>query len=346
MSAMTIVCPFCPLHCDDVNADALSVGQTGCGVADSRVNLVRGASSSLDVSGDLDTCRSWVAEASRIVISGYVIDLETSRAISEFAAKTGAAVDVASTNPTAAKLFAREGGFFTTLGELTSADVSVLVIGDPATHWPRIEERLRHVKAIVRWPDSSALPKRAAALRLHAAERFLEPSTVDDELAAALQLVSEATYLVVLVAPLQESISRSPVVWSSLLGLVRERNKLSRAAILSFDPSITVRSVIAARNDPTPFAIPADETSLRIEFSPFGERVFKSAGRQIIIGLANQPLHANQVLLPAGVPGMHHAGIVIRGDGSVTLPLQASSNETASPTPAGQLRSLACEVRT
>ena len=161
-----------------------------------------------------------------------------------------------------------------------------------------------------------------------------------DELAAALQLVSEATYLVVLVAPLQESISRSPVVWSSLLGLVRERNKLSRAAILSFDPSVTVRSVIASRNDPTPFAIPADHGSLRIEFSPFGERVLESTGRKIVIGLAKQPLHANQVLLPAGLPGMHHAGIVIRGDGSVTLPLQAWSSETASPTPAGQLRSL------
>ena len=344
MSAMTVVCPFCPLHCDDVNPAALRAGETGCRVADSRANWVRRESSSLATSADLETCRRWVEEASQIVISGYVIDLETARAISEFAATTGAVVKVNGTNPTASKLFAREGGFYTTLGELSSRAVSVLVIGDPATHWPRLEERLRHVKAIVRWPDSSALPQRIAALRLHTAKRFSDQSTVDDELAAAIQLVIDSTYLVVLIAPLHETIARSPVVWSSIFGLVRERNKVSRAAILSFDPSVTVRSVLASRNDPLPFAFPCNESSLCIEFSPFGERSSESTGRKIIIGLAKPSLGSNQRLLPAGVPGMHHAGIVIRGDGSVTLPLQSwqvgSHVDNLPATPAEYLRLL------
>lgn len=340
MSDMTIVCPFCPLHCDDLTAASLLAGATGCSVADKRAKLIRKVPPMHEASVNHETCRLWVAEASRIVISGYVVDMETSRAISEFAAKTGAAVDVASTNPTASKLVARDGGFFTTLGELTSRKASVLIIGDPATHWPRIEERLRHVKAIVRWPESTSLLAQVAALRLNAAKRFSAASQIDDQLAAAIQLVNEAEYLVVLVAPLQESVSHSPIFWSSLLGLVRERNKVSRAAILSFDPSVTVRSVIAARNDPPPFLFPYDEASLCIEFSPFGERTTPSTGRKIVIGLTQQPLPSNQTCLPAGVPGVHHAGIVIRGDGSVTLPLQSWANQPALLSPASQLRSL------
>lgn len=343
MSRDPVVCPCCPLHCDDIDPAPLMLGETGCPVADHRVAAVL-AADAVDNEEALVTSRQWIRDAKQIVVTGHVIDLETSRAISEFASATGADVEVDGSNPAMLPLFAREGAFLTTLGEVTSRDVSMFVIGDVASHWPRIETRLEHVKTIQRWDDDEALPSRLAALRALVTHRFTSESPVDAAVANAATMIKASAYLVVLVAPLQERIGRSPVIWSTILGMVRELNKTTRAAILSFDPSVTQRSVMASRFDPKPYRLPADGDALRIHFSPFGEGGNRSGGKTIMIGMGDKVFHKNERCLAASVPGLHHSGIVIRGDGSVTLPLQRCitnpDQRSELPTPAEQLRLL------
>ncbi len=359
MNDARIVCPCCPLHCDDLELASVLSARTGCSVADRLLSKLRSGDLVVDDVDSIEQARQWIADAHQIVISGHVIDLETSRAIAEFAKISGATVEVSGSNPTATRHLARDGGFLTTLGELRGRDRSVLMIGDVAAHWPRIEEHLRVERlsqpfptptlSLLRWPDSVNLPSRLAALRLQVAGRTASATDNDPELASTVELVIASKYLVLLVAPLLESISRSPVIWSSILGLVRERNKTSRAAILSFDPSVTVRSVLAARNDPPLSRFPLSDSILRIEFSPFGEPVAHASGRTIVIGMSDEKPTANQCVLQAAVPGLHHAGMVIRGDGSVTLPLQSCLSHLKAkdsiPTPADQLRRLIAVVR-
>jgi len=343
MSRDPVVCPCCPLHCDDVDPVQLMLGKTGCPVADHRVAAVL-AATAVDNEEALGTCRQWIRDAKQIVVTGYVIDLETSRAISEFANATGADVEVDGSNSAMLPLFAREGAFLTTLGEVTSRDASMLVIGDVTSHWPRIEARLEQVKTIQRWQDDEALTSRLAALRALVTNRFTAESPVDKVVASAATMIRASAYLVVLVAPLQESIGRSPVIWSTILGMVRELNKVTRAAILSFDPSVTQRSVMASRFDPKPYPLPANGAALHIHFSPFGMGGNRSGGKTIVIGTGDKVFHKNERCLTASVPGLHHSGIVIRGDGSVTLPLQTCfpkpDQRSELPTPAEQLRLL------
>lgn len=344
MSRDSVVCPCCPLHCDDIDPAQLMLGNTGCPVADHRVAAVLTADS-----GDCETAlvmgRQWIAKANRIVVTGHVIDLETSRAISEFADAHGADVEIDGSNSAMLPLFAREGAFLTTLGEVASRDVSMLVIGDVATHWPRIETWLERLKTIQRWEDNKALATRLAVLREAVSPRASSILAIDDEVTAAAAMIQSSTYVVVLVAPLSDDDdARSSVIWSTILGMVRELNKITRAAILSFDHSLTLRSVMASRLDPKPYRLPADPDAIHIHFSPFGDEPRRSGGKSIVIGIGDKVFNKNQLCLPASVPGLHHSGIVIRGDGAVTLPLQTGFQQADSrvllPTPADQLRRL------
>jgi len=338
-----VVCPCCPLHCDDVDPTELMNGKTGCDVADSRIASMMLGGSANDPA-NLATCRQWLRDANRVIVTGHVIDLETSRAVSEFAAATGADLHVASSNPAMLAEFAREGAFLTTLGELVSRDVSLLVIGDVASSWPRIETRIEKIRTIQRWRDDDELPAKLATLRGAVSNRFLPQTRISEEVAAVTEIIKASTYFVVLVAPLSEDSATSPIIWSTILGMIRELNSVTRAAILSFDQSVTVRSVMASRFDPKPYRLPLDENAIQIHFSPFGETHKRRGGKSIVIGIGDKVFINNQLCLPASVPGLHHSGIVFRGDGSVTLPLQNCLERTDSlnslPTPAEQLRRL------
>src|SRR5687767_9315852 len=99
MSPALIVCPLCPMHCDDVSAAQLMEGRTGCAVANKRMHVVRRAGSRTGAKNELDQCRQWVANADNIVVSGLAVDLETSRAIAQFVRETGARVEMKGCNP-------------------------------------------------------------------------------------------------------------------------------------------------------------------------------------------------------------------------------------------------------
>lgn len=346
MSSLQVVCPLCPLHCDDIDPSALSLGRTGCHRADSQMNaIVRSACPTVSAQV-LEECRQWVAQAKRIVIDGDVIDLETSRAIADFMDATGAELGVIG-DSAYADAFSREGAFTTTLGELTARETSMLVIGDPASHWPRINEKLSSIAHRVDWECSSRLPTQLASLRHKLTPRSPVQASEESDAAveAAFELVRQSKYLVVLVAPdafreAGESPVRADIAWASLLGMIRELNQTTRASLLNFDRSLTVRSVVASRGLASTLNFPRSDESLCIYFSPLGKMPANKKMRTIVIGRCDQPLGSEMRLLPASVAGVHHAGIVMRGDGSVTLPLQAPLSNASFLTPAQQLRSL------
>jgi hypothetical protein len=145
--------------------------------------------------------------------------------------------------------------------------------------------------------------------------------------------------------------------WSTLQGLLSELNRRIRASVLRFDNSMTLRSVAAWSSDgPHPSAaairVPVD---LEIHFSPWPVADTTSthvsttiARRRITIGRAEVQSDAGaatagescqSIHLPAAMPGIASDGIVIRGDGSVTLPLSRAM-ESGLPTAAMTLSRL------
>ena len=269
-----------------------------------------------------------------------MVDLETSRAIADFVQATGASVSVNSGYAAMISGTARDGAFMTTLGEAMTRNVSLLVIGDAQTHWPRIELKLARAETIAQWPHDDELLARVTALRGCLNDQSHLISAVPDGIREIADRIVAAEYLVVLVAPCLSDTPQTATLWSTLLGLVRERNRVARAAILSFDLSMTLRSVLASRLDPPPLDFPVRRSALRIHFAPFGEAASATSSRRIVIGIGDGVFDQNERCLPASVPGLHHPGVVIRGDGSVTLPLGHCVNAPVLPTPAQRLKQL------
>ncbi len=364
MSDELVVCPFCPLNCDNIPIRWMQTATTGCAQADARIKSVISRRAEPTSDAAIATSRQWVSAAKQITIGGTVADIETSRVVSDFVRDVGAQVHVQRTNPSAGVLFSSDGGFITTWGEVAAQGAAVWVIGDVKRRWPKVDESLSQAKSIVRWSESNRLGDQIAAVRQRLKMLSTDASAMtlergeDECVSAVLRLIADAKYLVVLVAPLHESISRSLVTWSSLSGLVRDLNKATRAAVLTFDPSITLRSVMASRLNPPTMQWPTRTDSLRIVFTPWADDETDSlwlneAGqtetitKTITIGVgdfgADTDDHPRRLHLAAGTPGFDHRGVVIRGDGSVALPLQqviALDNSVQLPTPGAMLRRL------
>jgi hypothetical protein len=343
MNESLVVCPFCPLHCDDIDPSMLAQRKVSCQLANSRMHKITQLSLATGNLPDLAECREWIKSAKRIVLGGHVIDWETARAVSEFVAATGAETDGLGSDVAYTETFSREGAFLTTLGELSARETSLLVIGDPTMAWPRIDEKLSMITRRLDWSDTADLSRKLAALRRKLRDADFE--ITDQDVLQAYDLIQTCPYFVVLVAPdairdQATSPVQSHVFWSTMLGMLRELNRKVRAALLNFDHSLTVRSVLASSGTSSKAEAPPDEETLCIQIAPFGHEVNHSLQRTIVIGSYDSPPSPHVKWFPATVPGIHHPGIVIRGDGSVTLPLHTVEPSTAYPTPAEYLRAL------
>ncbi len=370
MSGMpTVVCPFCPLHCDDIPMESMRRGQTGCSTADARVRqcdrlLDRdphpngGMPEKIDSekvglrTDEIDRLKIadlWIRQARRIVIDGTIVDLETARAVAGFVGRHDANVRLDGLNDrhTTRKdciaagyreTFARDGGFTATIGEAIARDAAVTYLGDVDAAWPRLRHRLRRCQAspfveLQDPPDGAAdlsagdaipLPERLASIR-----RELIQCGLDAFADAARR------YQVFVVAPSLADDHDPLLIWSSLFGLIRQWNGSGRAALLSLDNSMTARSVMAWNGIAVRGESDCDDPdSLVITLRPWGDCESWIAdqppltpdprpSRRIVIG-NGIPTRGNGedcIELPASVPGVHRDGVVIRGDGSVTLPL-------------------------
>ncbi len=269
MSSPSFVCPFCPLHCDDLEAAKLvpadpklsgshpdrplpvDAGGEPCSLFQQHLDsaLAHHLSSAAATEATFATARQWVEQAEQIWITGRILDLQTARAVCRFAEQTRAAVSV-SADPAAAvetaaycETFAREGGFATTLGDAAAAHACVILIGDPSQRWPRLRQRLARAGEIYAWQNTDHLSERVAQLR-RLLRRPGESLPADDpDLAACRELCGRAISVVFVVVPEVLDPGEAMPFWSTMTGLLRDLNVRIRAALLRFDETLTFRSV-------------------------------------------------------------------------------------------------------
>lgn len=380
MSSASFVCPFCPLHCDDLqaaklvrddaaqaaaakSAEAGTGGEACVRLQQHLVTALEHHRSPAASAAAITTAQQWVERAQQICITGRILDLQTARSVCRFAEQTGAdvqvATDPAATAETAAYLesFTRDGGFATTLGDAAAPHTSVILIGDPAMRWPRLQQRLARAGKVYTWQNTERLSERLAHLR-RLVRRPAEPEPVaDPDLATCRALCEQAVFLLFVVVPETLDAAEALPFWSSMTGLLRDLNGRIRAAILRFDETVTARSVQAWSGLQTPVTALAQVRSaadLVIELVPWDDLAHGDrrrampeahpAARRIVIGW--QPEEPGVIAvdricyLPASVGGIGRAAIVLRGDGSVALPLRPLV-ETTLPAPAELLEQLA-----
>jgi len=138
---------------------------------------------------------------------------------------------------------------------------------------------------------------------------------------------------VFVVAPEAVDPADARLFWKTLGGMLGELNRLIRCTLLRFDDSATFRNVAAwtgQTRTPPAMASKSSAYDLVVHLVPWGE---SSAGRPdfladtsryIRIGVSSPGSEApseSVCQLSTSTPGIGRPGIVIRGDGSVTLPL-------------------------
>ncbi len=351
MTAEPFVCPFCPLHCDDLDLAQVNRGDVSCqrlsGVWGQAVDHDRFASPADKEA--LAIARRWVAEARGILVTGRVVDLETARAVGRFIDATGASCQVASAAGYA-ETFARDGMITTTLGDAAAPHQRVIVIGDPGGDWPRLVERLGRAGQLYRWDRDDQLAERLARVR-GSLRGDLNDDADDADVAATVAICRRSTAVVFVVAPksLARQESESRLIWSTLAGLLGDLNRRIRATLLRFDPAMTLRSVLAWSGSgikSSGSGLESDgggvdrgrriELVIRLQPWPLVavRDVVEAAGarRTLWIGSCEQSVDRVSVAatgeeslaIAAATAGISRPGVVIRGDGSVTLPLFAA----------------------
>lgn len=344
MTDRPFVCPCCPLHCDDLSIEELAAR---CDLFAGRLSWAR-QSTANDVSDErlLATAAQWVAEADTIAVTGSIVDLETARAVCDFVERSGASLFVGEGSSDGfSEALARDGIFSVTLGDAAAPHQHIVMIGDSSKRLPRLGERLKTAGSIYSWQSTENLVERMAQLRLMLKRPDVCQAGDDQDLAHTFNLCQKESAVVFAVDVGQGLDGQQRPLWSTLQGLFSELNRRIRASVLRFDNAMTLRSVAAWTSDgPHPSAsairVPVD---LEICFSPWpadkaGATQFfnPSVRRRITIGdqgpqsdalvsgdrVSGDSDSCQSIHLPAAMPGIASDGIVIRGDGSVTLPLR------------------------
>lgn len=349
MTQRRFVCPFCPLHCDDLDPEAMSAE---CSLLANRLGeaIDHDSGSSGTDETAMKTARQWVAGAESVVVTGSAVDLETARAVCRFLQLTGAVwADFGHDGAAYREAFSRDGMILTTLGDAAAAHQRVILIGDPADSWPRLIQRLAGVAEVYRWQRTDRLADRLAEVRMrlrggspnrsahdpaaHDPAAHDPAAGVDADLAHTVNTCQTATSVVFVVAPQAVEPADARLFWKTLGGMLGELNQQIRCTLLRFDDSATLRNVAAwtgQTRTPPATASTSSAYDLVVHLVPWGESsasppdFLAPTSRYIRIGVSSPDSQSSSdaaCQLDTSTPGIGRPGVVIRGDGSVTLPL-------------------------
>lgn len=156
-----MTCPFCPLHCDDLDFDPVSGSAEGIRGDCQRAMEARRqldefhadshpAWAACDGEEFLARClavpaSARVSEEPRWTIGGTILDLQTARSVIRLAATHQGSIDLYSSSSARAfrAAWERQGYIGATLGELRHRFDTVILIGDCLQHWPRLRSLLQ-----------------------------------------------------------------------------------------------------------------------------------------------------------------------------------------------------------
>ncbi|TWU54425.1 hypothetical protein Poly51_31440 [Rubripirellula tenax] len=300
MNPLAIVCPFCPLHCDDLLVDKDGELNVACSIASQAFaaavepNPIAREAVMPPPSGVVRLAASQVSLSEARDLAGLL--------------RTGRIELTVDETPTQAALraaIARDGNISATLGDVRKHANVVWSVGDCTASMPRIWERVGCDPVIVDAIGANELADLVYEIDSGA--------TQVDTLGNALK---SAKYLAVIVSPSAFRSGEETVTAELLVRAVLRWNQASRRAVLvSLDPAAMLRSVAGWH---TNLRLPRTTGPVDVRM---GTPITGAYPAELQIGGIDPgtPLAASYV--PAAVAGVHFADAIIRGDATVTLPL-------------------------
>ena len=311
MNSTKIVCPFCPLHCDDVSIES----PPNCWIlkealarieADTCIARICDAQVTLEQAEQVAKQR--VKESSLVMLSVRSATLGQAKAI----VKSGWRVSMQS-SPTARavqRTIARCGVVAATLADVKQHADAIVVLGDIDKSVPRLVQKLGS-SATIDVLDADELSANAIA-ELSASIREGRRYTDNTYVAFILDIEAFAKEDA---DPVVELLIET-IIWMNSSA----REKAQRAVLVTLDPLASLRCVSAWSNDQRLLVTDDFENAgLTIQL---GELPSDRAPVGIQIGGSDPGPSRAEVYLPASTAGIHHADAVIRGDSTVTLPLE------------------------
>lgn len=318
-----IVCPLCPLHCDDVRIDEHGVLEaSGCPIvaAASPVAISPLDRGDFAIFGDAKT-------PIRVVTTG--VDLTTARQLSRW--QTAGRIELTiESDPSIEALLqtaSRDGIVSATLADVATHADLVWMIGRVDQAWPRLAEKLRLERngcsetRVQRFEQCTADELSRFAAAIGGEEVSYSAS---DELACHVDAWTASEYAAILIGPEAFASGEESLSATMLARLIRQRNAKKRAVLLTLDAASTLRSVCLWSSNTSPVATADVQCvsgfDIRIG-SPLGE---KSPTAKVQTGGCDPGPELAAAYRPSSIAGLHRRGMVIRGDGSVSLPLAAA----------------------
>ncbi|MEO1614519.1 MAG: hypothetical protein AAFV88_01635 [Planctomycetota bacterium] len=324
-SASTHICPFCIGHCDGLVVDATGRISTDCRSAET--TLVNIESSNRTRIGDRHSDEiPWESIRSRLetqeavppIVEFGSVSIQQAKLVCDWLEQGKLRVALAEDDSIVAlgRTIARDGGCLVTLADAARFSDQMVFIGDVAS--------ASGVKRQLRVDDDQSIELDTISAdqlsRWHAALATGEFGSDGETLRQTLT----SSYVTWVVLPGAFPVGDETVASELLVGLCErlqrvtdDDSRLRRSVLLYFDDHTTLRTVYRWRSNQS-LPVARGPGLVRVGcFHPPRDRVL------LQIGGVDPGEDLAECFIPARMLGLETAGTVIRGDGSVTLPLSA-----------------------
>ncbi|MCC9644234.1 hypothetical protein LOC71_18310 [Rhodopirellula sp. JC740] len=338
-----VVCPLCPLHCDDVLvASDGKVSEPACAAKkfatlDSQTERISGV--------NLRQIAS-TGKPIRVITTG--VDLVAARQLVQWQQEGTVDVKLESDPSVRAigTVTGRDGIVSATLSELVTHADLVWLIGDAQTEWPRFEDRIRLDQPVPNGSGKTRVVKRwerwAAdfAGRMHHAIEHPNDDSIESEFQSRANDFRSSEYAAVVIAPGAFDPEEAEMTAAMVARIVRRRNESARCVCITLDPASTMRGVHAWQTNESLAVVDSDEEfasdAFTVRVVGIGENHPLTRRVDLQIGGEDPGADLAKAFMPAS-PWVN--SMVVRGDGSVTLPLEVPAAVSGeSPTVIEQLQ--------
>jgi hypothetical protein len=331
----TIVCPFCPLACDDIHivapekAGQLPVAKTVCQLARQRFRAaLEPAQARIEHQvATLDEIQEHLKEATasskRVVVITGGVDLATAKGLERLdsSGKIVWVIDQSALTQSWQRTSSRDGVISATFGDVREHADVLWLIGDVESATPRLKELLTTSETpprVIETPgplDLDLLAKLSLVTRTPGL--VVKQSTIAELVPAILS----SKYLAVIVGDGAFAAEFADAALSLLVRWVWLLNEKRRAVVLHVDDAATNRAVYRWRTNRSlgisdDASCDANTLTIRV-----GESIADHSPVDVAIGTRDPGIDRAGVFIPCSMVGVQEAGAKIRGDGTVTLPL-------------------------
>ncbi len=334
MNDFKIVCPFCPLVCDAVHVSQdqhLPAVQVDCDFAGKRFQEAlqpsppRIAERIVPLDTVLKHLRDVVTGASQRIVSTRGVDLVSSKSLErlESMGEIHWYLQQSAFAKSWHRTSTRDGVISATLADIGQHADLIWLIGNPERQSPRLYQVLtRDVSPAKMWETAGPmdLDELASVVLATRETQSIKASLPVAELADA---VASSKWLAVILGDDAFAAAEADAGLSMLIQWIWKLNSSRRAVAVYLDEAATSRSVYRWRTNRSIESTSssfAPERSLSIHLGDItgdGERC------DVMIGSVDPGFQRAEVFVPCSTVGVHRAGAIIRGDGTVTLPLDS-----------------------